>query len=702
MKRVLFILMLMTIGLSAQAAEELKVGGVTVNLDQDTNGGLIGLAGFYYYYHEEKTLKIYNGIMTNGGIESSVKDLTIEFYGNNILIYINLKADTHLTNQGTVTINPSTSYAMFTSNAQVDITGGTWVFKACVYLRDKKLIIKDGADVSITHTDASEYGISTSQDATVEVDNATLKIDVPTNNRCTSAAVLLKNSVINSPLKTVLGTLINIDGNISVFPNYSSTSRSDIFDTNGEFLKGSLTIKPGTAYDLWLAGVQVNSENLDKLWQLDKSGNTNSISYTPSTKTLSLNNAQLNSKYIKFLPIYNKVTDLKINAVGNCYIGGDNNPDGIESTVDFTINGGGTLQVFGNNDGRAIDINKTTLTIKDVTLKAIGGKYGLYGINGSTVKVNNSYLTVSGTDKAISVGDFDPDRNCFFMSPANATNLGTTVVSMSSTGTMTTATYVQTRPMVKYPLYINGTQVSEVNCNEIMKLLGMPETLGSITFYPPNELRINNLKIDSNRTLDDYFISTTLDELILNLTGTSYINATGKSLTATNNVTVTGTGVITIDTGDNGMQVGGTLKITGSASFTGGGKILGIGTHKLVMTPGTQLKAISSDANGRSLFCDLEPELDGVALPADMYYNPSMRCICYKANDQPVARNYVKINADNVNKVATSIEEPDAFDTDASTRVYTTTGQLVWQGTGQPQLPSGIYIVNGTKVVINR
>ena len=58
MKRVLFILMLMTIGLSAQAAEELKIGSVTVNLNQDTEGGLIGLAGFYYYYHEEKTLKI--------------------------------------------------------------------------------------------------------------------------------------------------------------------------------------------------------------------------------------------------------------------------------------------------------------------------------------------------------------------------------------------------------------------------------------------------------------------------------------------------------------------------------------------------------------------------------------------------------------------------------------------------------------------
>ena len=701
MKRVLFILMLMTIGLSAQAAEELKIGSVTVNLNQDTEGGLIGLAGFYYYYHEEKTLKIYNGIMTSGGIESSVKDLTIEFYGSNTLKYIDLKADTHLTNQGTVTINPSTSYAMFTNNEQVDITGGTWVFKACVYLNSKKLIIKDGADVSITHTDASKYGISTGQDATVEVDNATLKIDVPTNNRCTSAAILLKNSVINSPLKTVLGTLINIDGNISVLPNYSSTSRSDIFDTKGEFLKGSLTIKPGTAYDLWISGVRVNSENLNKLWQLDKSGSTNSIAYTPSTKTLSLNNARLNSEYKLFLPIYNKVTDLKINAVGNCYIGGDNNTDGIESTVDFTINGGGTLQVFGNDNGRAIDINKTTLTINDVTLKAIGGKYGLYGSDGSTVKVDNSYLTVSGTDKAISVGDFDPDNNCFFMSPTNAINWGTTVVSISSTGVTTAATYVQTRPMVKYPLYINGFQVCEVNCNEIMKLLGVPETLGSITFYPPNELRINNLKIDSNRTLDDYFISTTLDELILNLTGTSFMRATGKSLVTTKNLTVTGTGEINIDTDDdNGIQVGGTLKITGSASFTGGGKIFGIGAHKLVMTPGTQLKANASYANGRSLFCDLEPELDGVALPADKYYNPSMRCICYKANDQPVARKEVIINADNVIKVATSIEEPDAFETDAPTRVYTTTGQLVWQGTGQPQLPSGIYIVNGKKAVI--
>ena len=95
------------------------------------------------------------------------------------------------------------------------------------------------------------------------------------------------------------------------------------------------------------------------------------------------------------------------------------------------------------------------------------------------------------------------------------------------------------------------------------------------------------------------------------------------------------------------------------------------------MTPGTELEVIARSESGRSLYCDSEPELDGVALPADMYYSIGTRSVCYKSNNQPVTQKYVKINADNVVRIATGIQDTNVVETDIPTRVYTTTGQLV-------------------------
>lgn len=719
MRRVLFILMLMTIGLSAQA-QVLRVGGATINLNKNTIDARIGLdGGTYSYFYTAKKLVLNDAIIKNPsayGIHSTVDDLTIIINGENTIeceigFYLQGNTRMAINDNGKVTVS-SASYSLFSDNetkqANIEIDRGTWILNYAVYFGGN-LTIKGGANVTVNNKNAS-ITLNGSDSSLLTIDNSTLNINdksANSNRVPVFSPMVLKGCVIASPLRAVRVNDTLVGG--VYFPVYSSSEPAYIFNTSGDYLRGSLSIKPGTAYGLWICGVQLNSLNYKNFWQLEAMGysaNLAYLSYNPSTKTLTMaNNTQLNSECNLFPPIHNEIDGLIINTSGGAHIIGysiDNGFNGIESYAKCSIYGGGSLSVSSEN-GDAIYVDNSDMIIDNITLNARGGTDGLNGKGNSKIYVSNSTLDISGGKKAIYVENdgFDPNGNCYITTPTDGFKFDNSIYSIdASTGILKLATTVKARQLIRYPLWMNGTQITEANKNRIKSILNSNSAEGSITFYPPNELRINNLKILPGGTLDDYFITTSLDELILNLTGTSFMRATGKSLTTTKNLTVTGTGLINIDTGDDGMQIGGTLKITGSASFHGAGNTYGIAARKLVMTPGTELEVIARSESGRSLYCDSEPELDGVALPADMYYSIGTRSVCYKSNNQPVTRKYVKINADNVIKVATSIEEPDAFETDAPTRVYTTTGQLVWQGTGQPQLPSGIYIVNGTKVVI--
>ena len=107
MKKYLSILMLMAICLSAQA-EELKIGGVSVNLTQNTSYGQGGLvSGFYTYNYVEKKLDLYSAIIY-GQIVCDVKDLNIIFHGTTYIMTkattLWLASDTQLTNEVTVNL----------------------------------------------------------------------------------------------------------------------------------------------------------------------------------------------------------------------------------------------------------------------------------------------------------------------------------------------------------------------------------------------------------------------------------------------------------------------------------------------------------------------------------------------------------------------------------------------------------------------
>ena len=260
---------------------------------------------------------------------------------------------------------------------------------------------------------------------TVCVYNSTLNVNANSSANCIEGYVELHGSVVSSPVSIVR------------LYKYSETTLSSVLDESRQCLfydldretqhKGSIKIVPGTAYNVWVNGVQVNSENKRNMASvLNNAGS--SCSYNPNTKTLTLNKAKISYEDggLSLYPaIYNKIDGLVINNTGTSEIGG--NYDGIESEADFTITGNGHLKVTGTgmiNGG--IQLINCNLTVDNTELTVTGGQYGIYASGQDTGKrnviLNNSYLHLTSNpdingSMAVYVKSFDP--NCQVVFPVN-------------------------------------------------------------------------------------------------------------------------------------------------------------------------------------------------------------------------------------------------------------------------------------------
>ena len=286
---------------------------------------------------------------------------------------------------------------------------------------DGYLDISGGAKVNVTNNKNTYPGIK-GVTYVVRVYESTLNINAKSSAECTEARIELHGSVISSPTSIVRMTN---EFNMVLNP-VMDESRCNFYDLDRTTRhKGSLKIVPGIAYDLWVNGVQVNSENKGNLSSvLNNAGS--SCSYVPTTKTLYLSNARIsyNDDRILYPAIYNKINGLVINNSGTSEIGGNNM--GIESEADFTITGNGHLKVTGTRTGTdnlygAIRLQSCDLTVDNTELTATGGKYAIYASekkNGKgNVILNNSYLHLSGENRAVWVNTFDPC--CYIASPVN-------------------------------------------------------------------------------------------------------------------------------------------------------------------------------------------------------------------------------------------------------------------------------------------
>ena len=148
-----------------------------------------------------------------------------------------------------------------------------------------------------------------------------------------------------------------------------------------------------TVYDIWVDGVQVTSENKDNLC-------SGTVSYDPTTHTLSLNNATLDSDTMSDYGIKTTIpSTLKIRLTGTNSIT-RTDPDGgvgiylnYSNSVEITGDGTLVINVIGKNyDGISTGADVKISDKANVTINAEGG----LGIAGRMVEIDGATVNSTG------------------------------------------------------------------------------------------------------------------------------------------------------------------------------------------------------------------------------------------------------------------------------------------------------------------
>lgn len=181
----------------------------------------------------------------------------------------------------------------------------------------------------------------------------------------------------------------------SAYVQLTSSNTSSITVTN-VYIENN-----ATPYNLWINGVQVNSVNYGNLTFID--GVSGSVSYNPTTKTLTLNNANIisTSATTSAANITSEISDLKINVTGtNTLRVTSGNYASLVANESTTITGTGEVHFIGaENIGCRLANGKTLTVSGGGAFDFVGLTYGIYG-GGSTSK-----LVVSGaTTELIAMG----------------------------------------------------------------------------------------------------------------------------------------------------------------------------------------------------------------------------------------------------------------------------------------------------------
>ena len=189
----------------------------------------------------------------------------------------------------------------------------------------------------------------------------------------------------------------------------------------------------GEIYDLWINGVQVTGANINGV---TGSGISGSVTYEPSTKTLTLNNATIDQRGLSVCAIstaYGAPANLKVKLVGENKILANPNSIAIniKESQGFTLYGSGTLDCGGALylDARSTLVNDNAMSfIKDCSVnidQIISEDYEeCLTINNADVtteylNVGGDYngnvgLTLLGCSVAYPVGGY-PQYGCIFV-----------------------------------------------------------------------------------------------------------------------------------------------------------------------------------------------------------------------------------------------------------------------------------------------
>ena len=653
----------------AQTEYDLKICGTQVTSDNCGDLSVIdGVEGMVSYDPDSKTLTL-EGAKLNAEncLWSKIDGLTIKVSGTNELN----------------TRNGTTIYFM----APMTITGGGTLNAesekfVAIYAVGTNLTIKD-CIVNAKGNWGIVGGVEGSKEKLL-ISNATVTADGRAGSICDFKEITLEDCAITQPAGAT----------------FDESKHAVVL--NGEKVTSEVKIEPiVTKYDLKICGTQVTSDNCGDLSVID--GVEGTVSYDPDNKTLTLEGAKLNVEG-EVDCIESSIDGLTIKVSGTNEL---NAGDWTAITIDAptTITGGGTLNAESEKNV-AIYAWDTNLTIKDCIVNA-KGNWGITGDEGSTETLLISNATVTAEGRAGSICDFKEItlEDCAITQPAGAA-FDESKHAVVLNGEKVTSE-VKIEPITYYALEICGTQVTSDNCGDLSVIEGVG---GTVKYEPESKtLTLENATI-KNTKKEDYSsigLYNAIDGLAIRLIGNNTISVEYNSGIVNrdgNALTLTGKGKLTVkslaETSRYSIFNEGTITVrncTLEASGWVGGLTSGYWKfdHCTVRVKGGGDSEYENLGSINKLL--QKPEFIGCAViaPAGTYWKEWEGIVgepyysLFGADDK-VVTDWVTI-AD-----PTSIHTP-IVDTNTKQGIYTLSGVKL---NGEVEdLPKGIYIVNGKKVV---
>ena len=444
------------------------------------------------------------------------------------------------------------------------------------------------------------------------------------------------------------------------------------------------TMHAGSKYDLTICGVDVTPANCNDLSKID--GVSGIVKYNPDKKVLTLQGATISSNTTNAILSY--IDGLKIKVIGTNNLSTAGN-----TTLSFrkplTIMGGGVLNMKSKSEC-AIYANGTNLTIDNCTVNAEGGAYGIAGDNGSKEKftIRKAKVTAIGKEYG-SICDFAElnMEGCGITQPVGAT------FSSSKRGVVLNGEIVKSKVVIqeitKYDLTICGVDVTSANCGNLSVIDGVS---GTVKYNPGNKLlTLQGATISSNTT---NAILSYIDGLMIKVIGTNNLSTAGNAtLSFRSPLTIMGGGVLNAKSqSDCAIYANGTNLTIDNCTVNAESGAYGIagnnGSNEKFTIRNATVTAIGT---GNGSICDFaELNLKGcyITEPSGATFSSSMHGIVLNGE---IVKSKVVIKKD-----PTAIETPTADNTVVE-GIYTLSGVRL---SGElKDLPKGIYIVNGKKVV---
>ena len=468
-----------------------------------------------------------------------------------------------------------------------------------------------------------------------------------------------------------------------------NASKHAVCDASGNDITDEVVITPVEEYGLQIAGVKVTSANCKDLSAIP--GVTGKVSYDPTTKTLTLEDASIDGGEGRH-GIWS-IDPLTCVVKGEVSIT-SNNLTAMGFYSNASIKGNGQLTLKSSKDFGIY--TGAILLIEGCTVYA-EGKWGIAGSSVlSSVKfltIRNASVTAKGTEGSIRYLTNFTLEGCEITKPAGAAwNASMQAVCDASGNVITDEVVISpkggvTPAVEKYDLVIAGVEVTSANCSD---LTAIPGVKGKVSYDPTTKtLTLEDASIDGGEHLGIW----STDELTCVVKGEVSITSNLSAMEFYKNAIIKGNGQLTLKSSNHcGICTETALLIDGcTVRAEGVWGILGpeIKDSSLTIKNAT-VTAKGTDGSIRDL-TNFTLEGCSITKPAGAIWNASKRAVCDASGN--VITDEVVISP----KGGTAIDFVTPEQLPAEGAIYDMNGVL--RSEPLDELPTGVYIVGGQKVM---